>query len=195
MINAITEVNDGTMSIREASTLYQIPRSTLQRRLKSNNVTKTLGRYQSIFSPQQETEILQHVIYLENRFFGATTRDVRAMAFELAEKNNINHPFDRNKGLAGRDWLAGFRQRHPEIRLRTPEATSIARAQGFNRPVVAKYFEILVTVQRQYQFQPARIFNVDETGITTVIKYYNEWYYEVAFVNIFLYLKGSIKII
>lgn len=42
------------------------------------------------------------------------------------------------KKLAGKDWVKGFRKRHPEITLRSPEATSSARAQAFNRYLIKK---------------------------------------------------------
>jgi len=70
--------------------------------------------------------------------------------------------------MAGKDWVKGFRKRHPEITLRSPEATSSARAQAFNRPNVMKFFTILQNVQQINNFLPHRVFNVDETGLTTV---------------------------
>ena len=70
--------------------------------------------------------------------------------------------------MAGKDWVACFRKRHPNITLRTPEATSMARAQGFNKTNVNTFFNILKTVQDNH-FHPAhRIYNVDETGLLTV---------------------------
>ncbi|XP_046387622.1 MFS-type transporter clz9-like [Ischnura elegans] len=70
--------------------------------------------------------------------------------------------------MAGKDWVAGFKKRHPNISLRTPEATSLARAQGFNKTNVSKFFEILKTVQDKHKFEAHRVFNCDETGLLTV---------------------------
>jgi hypothetical protein len=33
--------------------------------------------------------------------------------------------------MAGDKWYNGFIARHPEVSLRQPEATSVARARGF----------------------------------------------------------------
>jgi len=48
------------------------------------------------------------------------------------------------------------------------EPASAARAMAFNKINVDKFFEILDKVQAENHFNESRIFNVDETGITTV---------------------------
>lgn len=90
------------------------------------------------------------------------------MVYNLAVKNNILHTFSDEKKMAGKDWIAGFKKRHPNITLRRPEATSLARSQGFNKVNVKKFFDILKTVLDEHQFPAHRIFNCDETGLLTV---------------------------
>ena len=45
-------------------------------------------------------------------------KSVRSLAYQLAEKNDIKHNFNREKCMAGEDWLEGFRKRHPQLILR-----------------------------------------------------------------------------
>ncbi|CAH2101074.1 unnamed protein product [Euphydryas editha] len=72
--------------------------------------------------------------------------------------------------MAGTGWLRYFRLRFPELSLRKPEPTSIARATSFNRANVDDFFNNLESVMVRYNFLPGSIYNVDETGISTVHK-------------------------
>ena len=87
----------------------------------------------------------------------------------VAEANGIMHNFNRRTGEAGKNWCHDFMARHSdEISLRTPEPTSAALARAFNQGVVNAFFDLLETVQDTKKFTPDRVYNVDETGITTV---------------------------
>ena len=56
------------------------------------------------------------------------------------------------KKMAGKKWYYSFMRRHPELSLREPENTSLARAQGFNRPRV----EALKSLRRGTTPHPGR---------------------------------------
>lgn len=170
-LNAIVE--DGR-KIREVARSFEISEATLRRKLKIKNRTKevkseSLGRA-PVFSPAQEKDIVDHVLKLANLFFGITTIELRTMVFTYAEQNNIKHNFNKNKQMAGKDWYQNFIKRNPQISLRKPEATSLNRITAFNKREVDRYFENLRLVQDKYRFLPDRIYNVDETGISTVPK-------------------------
>ena len=38
------------------------------------------------------------------------------------------HKFNKEKKMAGQEWLSAFMKRHPEIAVRLPEGTSMNRA-------------------------------------------------------------------
>ena len=91
--------------------------------------------------------------------------DFLELVFEYAEANSIPYPF--KGGKAGEDCFARFRRRHPELLLRTPEPTSIARARGFNRPQVERFYRNLWEQIQKYNCDANSIYNMDVTWIHT----------------------------
>lgn len=164
---AINEVQNGK-SIRRAAKDHAIPFSTLQERLK-NCVTSgpRLGR-KAVFTSDEEAAIVKHLKTLANMYYGLTPLQFRKVAFEYAEKLNIHHRFNTTIKLAGKDWLEGFLKRNPSISIRKPEATSLNRIKGFNKTEVNTFFQNLENVMEKFKFTPNNIYNMDETGITTV---------------------------
>ncbi|CAH1974111.1 unnamed protein product [Acanthoscelides obtectus] len=92
------------------------------------------------------------ILIFEERMFGMGIRDVRKLAFELATRNNLKHNFNTDKRMAGKKWYYGFMSRHKEISLRQPEKTSMARAAGFSKARVDKFYELLKTICEEDKF-------------------------------------------
>lgn len=178
MRKAVQTVCDGTMGYMKAAVTFNVPKSTLQDRVNKfrqtndliSSTSKGLGRFKPIFSSEQEHCLVEHVLLMEKRLFGLTYKDLRGLAFQFAEANKIEHTFNRASKIAGEDWLSGFMKRHPQLSLRAAEPTSVARAMGFNMVNVNKFFDLLEELIDQHKFLPTKIFNVDETGVTTVPK-------------------------
>jgi hypothetical protein len=77
------------------------------------------GRYKCVFTPQQEEELKSYCIELDNRCFGFTLKDLRRMAFDLANRNKLDHSFDCENRMAGTDWAYAFMKRS-RLSLRRP---------------------------------------------------------------------------
>ena len=166
---AVNAVKNSELSIREASSVYGVPKSTLERHKNKKILTPgCLGRFRPVLNADFEKELVDYCVAMQNRLFGLTVRDLRSMAFHLAEKNHLDHGFDSEKKLAGKDWVAGFFRRNPEISLRTPEPTSIGRAVGFNAVQVGRFYDLLEQAYSDHGFDRAHVWNVDESGLTCV---------------------------
>ena len=163
---ALEAIRNG-MSKKKASRVYGIPRTTL---IKQNRMSSTpkLGRFKRVFTDELECELMMHVVDMQQSFYGIGLTELRRIAFELAEKNGIAHPFSSKTKMAGKDWVAAFLQRNPELSLRRPEPTSLSRLSGFNRVQVNRFYGLLKDQLATKKFLPQQIYNVDESGITTV---------------------------
>ncbi|KOC59892.1 hypothetical protein WH47_10533 [Habropoda laboriosa] len=87
---------------------------------------------------------------MEKRLFGLNTTDLRKMAYQLAVKNRKKCNFNTDKQMASIDWLKGFLKRHLDLSIRKSEAISAARAMGFNKVSVSKFYELLGSIYDKY---------------------------------------------
>lgn len=122
-----------------------------------------------VFNDDQELLLETYLKSAADLYYGLTTRDVRKLAFECARRYYLKMPSKWSEmELAGVDWLDGFMKRHRSLSIRCPEATSLARAMNFNKPNVSRFFDNLASVLDANAIEPQNIYNVDETGVTTV---------------------------
>ena len=171
---AIAAVTNGTMSKNGACKTFGINKATLLRHLRKSNKIgnggkKQIGR-QTDLPEEIEDQLANHIINLESRFYGLTPVNLRKLAFQIADINGLTTRFNSTKKIAGKEWLAGFLKRHPEISLRSPEATSLARASGFNRTQIETFFNLLISLIDDNNITANNIYNVDESGLTVVQK-------------------------
>lgn len=124
-----------------------------------------------VFKDSQETELESYIQKAADCYFGLAPRDVRKLAFQAANHLNIKIPDNwRREQIAGKDWFNSFLKRHPSLSIRTPQPTSLSRASSFNQVNVKLFFDNLEKLMLEQNFEPRFIYNVDETGVTTVQK-------------------------
>ena len=83
-------------SLRE----YGVPEPTLRRHRDhkvKNPGTLHLGGTPQVLLKAIEQAIHDHIKHMESLLFGLTTVDVRKLAYEVAEKANVPHPFNQEK--------------------------------------------------------------------------------------------------
>ncbi|XP_076089673.1 uncharacterized protein LOC143060241 [Mytilus galloprovincialis] len=157
------------MSKLKASKLYNIPRTTLLRRLKTVDLDSPATK-PTVLAIKDEEALVGHILRMEERGFGLTITDVRKLAYEIAVRSGRKHCFNNDKKSAGYDWWQGFRDRHPCLSVRIPEVLSAARSSMLNPNVISAYFQKLGTFMDKLNIKdkPQQIFNADETGVSTV---------------------------
>ncbi|CAK1602799.1 unnamed protein product [Parnassius mnemosyne] len=121
MAKAVAAVVSGKMGYKLAARTFHIPRSTLQRRASKiryqlpDDPKPLMGHYRRVFTDNQEKDLVGYIKSMEKYFMGVSRRDIRELAFQYAEDNNLNHPFDVNSRMAGEDWVRNFLKRNPEL--------------------------------------------------------------------------------
>ncbi|KAF2880132.1 hypothetical protein ILUMI_26043 [Ignelater luminosus] len=172
-------------SIKATSKQYDIPYKTLHRYVaklmekfeRNPNLTRaeltldSVGyiKNRQVFTDVEEEALASYLKKAADIYYGLTPYETRKLAYQFAIKSNKAMPDSwRTKLLAGEYWLGSFLKRHPSLSIRTPQATSLSRATSFNKYNVSMFFANLTTVYQRLNLSPGDIWNVDETGITTV---------------------------
>ena len=125
-----------------------------------------------VFSDKEEAALVKYIITMSKLFRGLTKMQTEQLAYKFAKNKNIKIPQNWIcDEAAGEDWLKGFRKRKADITLQQPEPTSLARAAAFNSQNVENFFHNLREVYtRGNNISFQNIFNLDETGLSTVQK-------------------------
>ncbi|XP_055903267.1 uncharacterized protein LOC129939315 [Eupeodes corollae] len=100
--------------------------------------------------------------------YGLTTTKVKELAYQFAAANHVAPEKWIEKNKATKDWFRGFMKRNPSLSIRKPENTSLSRATSFNKENVSKFYENLAIILNKKKIEPHMIWNLDETGCTTV---------------------------
>lgn len=210
---ALKGIKSGKKTYRSASSEYGIKKSTLFKRMKafkkagglingndsgnSDGDDSSIGRvpngrtkykHRQIFTNKEEDQLCDYLQNSSRIFYGLTYDQFRKLAYDFLKQLKKPHrsAWEKHK-MASKDWLLGFMARHPMLSLRKPENTSISRATSFNSTNVNEFFENYKSVLTRYKFKSSDIYNLDESGIQTVLQSPKVWFKIKTFFNILNY--------
>ncbi|KAB0790887.1 hypothetical protein PPYR_03745, partial [Photinus pyralis] len=123
-----------------------------------------------VFTEEEEKGLVTYIKNVAHMQYGLTKKGVRLLAFKYARANEKKmHTTWNEEEIAGEEWMRGFLKRHGDLSVRKPEATSLSRMTSFNRSNVGLFFNHIKEVHRKYgPIAPDKIWNLDETGLSTV---------------------------
>ena len=125
-----------------------------------------------VFTDEQELHIEEYTIKIARMLYGLPSGEFRKLVYKyaVAVGSRAIPEVWKSKGEATRDWYYAYMKRHPNLALKVPEGMSIARAMAFNRVNVENFFNAYTEALSQYNFSPDRIYNMDESSLSTVMK-------------------------
>lgn len=92
------------------------------------------------------------------------------LVYSVADVQGVAHRFNKDLKMAGKKLLFHFLERHSNLSIRKPEPTNIGRVSGFNREQITHFYQLLKTQLLEQGYATKQIYNVDESGITVVLK-------------------------
>ena len=154
------------MSVYRAAREFGVPESTLRDRTRGNVTLDTRVGVDTLFSVSEEKQLMDHVKYMASIGYGYNKSGIQYMARDYAL--SLNKPVKSSDHLSNA-WFYDFLKRWPDLKIVKPQKLSLARAKCASKETLANYFRELGTLLTTYNLKdhPERIFNIDETGIST----------------------------
>lgn len=148
--------NDPELPVRLAARTYKVPETTLRRRRKDIPSRADTIPNRRKLTDEEEIHLIQHIFDLDSRAQPPRLRDVEAMANRLLE---LRHDIP-----VGRNWVASFIKRHPELATRLSRQIDYQRVQCEDPDKYQAWFDLVRNTIAKYSLQNADIYNFDETG-------------------------------
>ena len=164
---AVIAVQEGN-GLRSEARMFNVPLKTLRRRVVGSVFIDCKPGPKTVLTKEEDL-IFRYCINMCEMGYGIGREDLMRVGFRVAEKSGRPHPF--KEGSSGRAWL-GFLKRHPSLTLCTPQPLSRARARNASDEVVKDFFGKLGSLYGRLNLfsKSMQIFNLDESGISTVYR-------------------------
>lgn len=105
---AINALANKEMGAPKTAKKFRVPQTTLERRFKvfrknaetsvAEASAKSLGAFKTVFNTEQEQELVAYILRMESCLLhGLTGKEVRSIAFQLAEKTKFDIILTRKK--------------------------------------------------------------------------------------------------
>ena len=162
---AVQMIRTGRMSVRKASILYQIPKSTLNDHATGRSTTQRKGPQP--YLPKDIEDCIVHWLTKMARIgYGQMKESLLDKVQEILNCLNIPTPWEN--GRPSRHWYELFMKWNSHLKLRQAQLLSRERAgvshAGLSHWYQELYDYLLSTGNLEIFQQPLRIFNCDEMG-------------------------------
>ena len=148
--------NKEVPTIREAARRFQVPNTTLQRRIDGHPFRTETRADSHKLTPEEEKALLQWILSMDTRGSAPRPSMVREMANILLG--------ERSNQTVGRNWATSYIKRYPELKSRSSRRYDYKRALCEDPRIIMPWFELVRRTIDENGIQPEDIYNFDETG-------------------------------
>jgi len=154
-------------SVRAIAKEFNVPRSTLQDRIGGKPARNQAHEQLMHLTKVEETELVNWITTLTQRGYAPRYRTVRELAefIRNLRVHGINDDDIRlvNYDRIGRDWVASFLSRHPELESARRKCIEAARIKDVSVERLTRWFEDLRCVIEEHNIESENIYNMDES--------------------------------
>ena len=146
-------------NIREAARLYDVPRTTLQRRLNgsTNRAEKQANGLK--LTKEEEESLVQWILSMDQHGAAPRLSHIQDMANILLSNRGLS-----NIQPIGQNWVYKFIKRHDQLKTKFSRRYNYQRAKCEDPKLIKEWFDHVQIIIMQYGIAYEDIYNFDETG-------------------------------
>jgi Tc5 transposase DNA-binding domain/helix-turn-helix, Psq domain len=154
--NAILDITNNHLTLRQAAQKWGLPRSTLSSRLRGQTALDDQIQPHQLLTRNQEAKLVSWILRQESLGYAPSHSQIRACVLALQKQQG-------SRPRVGRNWVPRFIERYPELRTKIGRRQEANRFNSFTPKAVHWYFDIR---EKEYGWiRPENTVNVDKGGI------------------------------
>ena len=143
-------------SIRSIAKIYNIDQSTLYRRQHGQPARRDILPKVRKLTELEEEVLVRYILKLALRAFPPRLSAVEEMANRLLT--------ERDAGTVGKNWVANFVKRRPELKGRWTRKYDYQRAKCEDPEIISGWFRLVRNFMSLHGIVEDDVYNFDETG-------------------------------
>jgi hypothetical protein len=146
-------------SKRACAKAYDIPESTLRRRVKGVNARRDSIPINRKLNPTEESTLLEWILSMDQRGLPVRSDSIRQMANLLLQKRSQDNTLE-----VGRLWVYNFVRRNNSLQSKYTRKYDYQRAKCEDPTIIRDWFRLVRNTIAKYGILDKDIYNFDETG-------------------------------
>ena len=166
---AIQEMEkDPKLKLRKAARDFGVPKSSLKDRLDGRQPRNKAQEHLMNLTLHEEKELVHWITTLMSRGYAPRYRTVQELA-EIIQGRRVTGINDESIALVnydkfGKDWVARFMSRYPQLESARRKLIEAARIKDVSVERLNKWFEDLQHVIKENNIESHNLYNMDESG-------------------------------